>query len=120
MVSQTDIPCVLFLHTRGGCRKEAIFLKDYILPKAALCIFDFAGSGKSEGEYLSLGPKEKRDARQVVATIKTEYNVGTVFLWGRSMGAVTSIIYARDHPTEIAGLILDAPFSEIETMVRDE
>ena len=117
MLTQSDIPCVMFLHTRGGCRAEGMFLKSNFLPKTALCVFDFAGSGKSEGEYLSLGPKEKRDARLVVATIKRDYKVGPIFLWGRSMGAVTSILYAKEHPTEITGLVLDAPFSELETMV---
>ena len=112
-----DVPCVMFLHTRGGCRIEGMFLRQYFLPKTALCVFDFAGSGLSEGDYISLGPKEKRDAKQVMDYIKKAYNIGPIFLWGRSMGAITSILLARDHPDDVAGLILDAPFSEITTMV---
>lgn len=112
-----DVPCVMFLHTRGGCRIEGMFLRQYFLPKTTLCVFDFAGSGLSEGDYISLGPKEKRDAKQVMDYIKKAYNIGPIFLWGRSMGAITSILLARDHPDDVAGLILDAPFSEITTMV---
>jgi len=116
-MNSKDIPCVLFMHTRGGCRLEGMFLRQYFLPKTALCVFDFAGSGLSEGEYISLGPKEKRDAKQIIGYIKKTYSVGPIFLWGRSMGAVTSILFATQHPGEITGLVLDAPFSEIQTMV---
>lgn len=112
-----DVPCVMFLHTRGGCRVEGMFLRQYFLPKVAYCVFDFAGSGLSEGDYISLGPKEKRDAKKIIDHIKKAFSIGPIFLWGRSMGAITSILLARDHPEDVAGLILDAPFSEISTMV---
>lgn len=117
MEEAKDIPCVMFLHTRGGCRIEGMFLRQYFLPRTALCVFDFAGSGLSEGEYISIGIKEKRDAKQVIEHIRKVFRVGSVFLWGRSMGAVTSILMAKEHPELVTGLVLDAPFSEISTMV---
>jgi alpha-beta hydrolase superfamily lysophospholipase len=40
-------------------------------------------------------------------------------LWGRSMGAVASLMYTFKDPQYVEYLILDSPFSSIETMVRD-
>jgi pimeloyl-ACP methyl ester carboxylesterase len=34
-------------------------------------------------------------------------------LWGRSMGAATSIMYSATHPGEIKCMILDSPFSDL-------
>jgi len=49
---------VVYLHTRGGCRIEGLFLLKIFLPKVGLLLFDFAGSGYSEGEYVTLGINE--------------------------------------------------------------
>jgi alpha-beta hydrolase superfamily lysophospholipase len=37
-------------------------------------------------------------------------------LWGRSMGAVTSIFYAAKDPSSIAGMVLDSPFSNLNNL----
>jgi pimeloyl-ACP methyl ester carboxylesterase len=116
--SQAKIACVVFLHTRGGCRLEGLFLRTHFLPKMALCVFDFAGSGHSEGEYITLGPKEKRDTKSMIDHLRKQFGVSSVFLWGRSMGAVTSILFAGEYPNEISGIILDAPFSDLKIMVQ--
>jgi hypothetical protein len=38
--------------------------------------------------------------------------VSTIGLWGRSMGAVTALMYA-DYDPSIGGLVLDSPFSNL-------
>ena len=41
-------------------------------------------------------------------------------LWGRSMGAVAALIHAHKYRnSQIDFLVLDSPFSSIETLVRD-
>lgn len=49
--------------------------------------FDFAGSGISEGEYVSLGYYEKDDVACVVKHLRESGLVSTIGMWGRSMGA---------------------------------
>ena len=119
MLASNNVPCVLFLHTHGGSRVEGLFLKPYVLPKLALCFFDFAGSGLSEGEYITLGPKEKRDAKLVMDHVRKHFGVSNIFLWGRSMGAVTSILLANEFPEDISAMILDSPFNDLGVMVKD-
>ena len=57
---------VIYLHTRGGCRTEGLFLKHIVLPNFGFVIFDFAGSGFSSGDYITLGVKECNDLEMVV------------------------------------------------------
>ena len=42
----------------------------------------------------------------------------TIALWGRSMGAVTSLLHA-DRDLSIAGMILDSPFSSLRQLAHE-
>lgn len=110
---------VVYLHTRGGNRLEGLFLVPILSSKAGVVLFDFAGSGYSEGEYITLGPKEARDAGAVIDFMKQTYGVNRVLLWGRSMGAVAAILFAQANNDKISGLILDSPFSCFRRMIYD-
>ena len=73
--------------------------------------FDFAGCGNSDGHYITLGINERDDTEAVVNYLRSDPTVGKLGLWGRSMGAATAILYAKDDPS-IAGLVLDSPYSK--------
>lgn len=89
------INLVCFLHTRGGNALEGKFLLNSMLPNVAILLFNFAGSGLSEGEYVSLGMNETRDFKLVLDKVKETISVDRVCLWGRSMGAVTAIMFTK-------------------------
>ena len=89
------INLVCFLHTRGGSALEGKFLIKTFLPSTAILLFDFAASGNSEGEYITLGMNETRDFKKVLTEAKKLIKVNKVCLWGRSMGAVTAIMYTK-------------------------
>jgi pimeloyl-ACP methyl ester carboxylesterase len=61
--------------------------------------FDFAGCGLSSGEYVSLGHYEKDDLTTIVAHLRSKDLVTRIALWGRSMGAVTSVMYGATDPS---------------------
>src|SRR3990167_305386 len=121
--------CLVYLHSHSGCRVEGLFLRDYCAAQGYyLCLFDFAGCGLSEGSYVSLGHYEKRDALKVIEHVVHEHGIGRVILWGRSMGAVTSILISErlkqrrtgtESPFFLSGLVLDSPFTRLTTMVED-
>ncbi len=54
----------------------------------------------------------------VVDYLRKTNRVSTIGLWGRSMGAVTALMYADRDPS-IAGLVLDSPFSNLEELARE-
>ena len=54
-------------------------------------LFDFSGSGMSEGQYVTLGVRESEDLEDVIEVLLKENKIREFGLWGRSMGAVTGI-----------------------------
>jgi hypothetical protein len=52
----TALPCVIYCHGNSGCRADANEAAVILLPSnITLFTLDFAGSGLSGGEYVSLG-----------------------------------------------------------------
>ena len=113
------LPCVVYLHGNASSRTE-IFPELYYLLSSEITVFafDFAGCGKSEGEYISLGYYEKDDVKCVIDYLRNTGRVATIGLWGRSMGAVTAIMYGDSDPS-IAGLVLDSPFFSLKLLTEE-
>lgn len=107
------------MHGNSSCRLEATDLVYYILQSnMTLFCFDFAGCGRSEGEFISLGWHERDDVNVIVNYLRTNRKVTAVGLWGRSMGAATALLHAnRDH--SIGGLVLDSSFSDLKALVQE-
>lgn len=74
------------------------FFKEHIIKnRMHFFTFDFSGCGLSEGEYISLGVHESDDLEVVVNYLRNSGKVSQIGLWGRSMGAVTALLYgAKD------------------------
>lgn len=76
------------------------------------------GSGISEGEYVTLGANEVEDLACLVEFIRGGGHTSVIALWGRSMGAVTSLLYSERDPS-VAALVLDSPFSRLTDLMRE-
>ena len=60
-------PCVIYCHGNSGSRVDALDIVEFLLPKSlSVFVFDFAGSGVSEGEHVTLGYWESADIKTVV------------------------------------------------------
>lgn len=90
---------------------------DMFREEFSVCLFDYTGYGYSEGVYSTLGAKEQSDLEAVIDTIRHKYSVGQIFVWGRSMGAVSALLLAIRNPLMISGLVIDSPFSSTKNMV---
>lgn len=113
------LPCVIYLHGNCSSRLEAISTLPVLLPfNITVFCFDFAGSGLSDGEYLSLGYYERDDLAVVVNYLRESNRVTCVGLWGRSMGASTALLHADRDPS-IAGVVLDSPFSDLKVLCEE-
>jgi pimeloyl-ACP methyl ester carboxylesterase len=62
------------------------------------------GSGMSDGEWVTLGAHEVDDVDVVVKHLREAFPESTIGLWGRSMGAVTALMYSQRDPS-IAGVV---------------
>lgn len=91
----------------------------YLTPKGIPVVaFDFSGCGYSDGKYITLGLKEQLDLKSVLDSLKSKFQFKRFVLWGRSMGAITSILFmSKYRGSSIEGLVLDSPLSSLEELV---
>merc|ERR1711871_982934 len=94
------LPCVIYMHGNSSARLEGIPQLTTVLSLGAtLLSFDFSGSGQSDGEYVSLGAFEKDDLKAVIEYLREEGQTSSIALWGRSMGAATSLLHGERDPS---------------------
>lgn len=58
----------------------------------------------SDGDWVTLGAREVDDLEIAVAHLRESFPNSTIGLWGRSMGAVTALLYSAKDPS-IAGVV---------------
>jgi pimeloyl-ACP methyl ester carboxylesterase len=120
--------CLVYLHSHSGNRPEGIqTLLSHVAGEMALCVFDFAAYGMSQGEYASQGISEIHDVDAVLRWLYEQKAFRRFYLWGRSMGAVTAIYYASkivNPPTarafKVEGIILDSPYPDLRELIADQ
>lgn len=111
--------CVIYLHGNCSSRLEVFSVLPALLCRgmSVFCL-DLGGSGLSDGEYVTLGKLEEQDVKSVIEYLRKEQGIGTVALWGRSMGAVAAIFRAAEDP-DLAGVVLDSGFSDLEQVMHE-
>lgn len=112
------MPVVIYLHGNSSSREEGMQYVPLLLKhNINAFIFDFAGSGLSEGEYISLGYNEKDDLEIVINFLSNQPGVGRIGVWGRSMGAATAMMYIyKDN--RIKASIIDSAFGDFKVLAK--
>lgn len=91
-------PCVVYLHANSGSRVNAKQAVKALLPLGiSVLAFDFAGSGLSEGEYVTLGYREHWDVKSVLTHVRASGRATRIGLWGRSMGSMGAVLFIESH-----------------------
>lgn len=93
---------VVYLHGNASARVEVVSYLSFLLGQvgvSGVVAVDFTGSGKSEGDYVSLGFYERVDLDCLIQYLKGVYGGPNgddleIILWGRSMGASTALMHA--------------------------
>lgn len=112
-----EVPVVIYLHGNSSSRLEACGVAKALLARRiALFCYDASGCGLSEGEYVSLGWHERDDLAMIIEHLRESPNCGAIGLWGRSMGAVTSLLHADRDPS-IGAMCLDSPFASLRQLI---
>lgn len=114
------LPCVIYLHTYNSSRLEALQILPVLLPSNInVFTLDFAGSGNSDGEFISLGWHEREDLQTVVNFLRNEGKTTCIGLWGKGTGAVTALLFADRDPS-IGGMVLDSPFLSLRLLSEEK
>lgn len=112
-------PCVVYCHGNCGNRLDSLEVLEAVLPRGlTFCAFDFSAAGHSEGEYVSFGYFEQQDIAAVLQCLVEAGEANEFILWGRSMGAAASILYASSHP-EIKAVVADSSFMSLRQLLMD-
>ena len=115
-----QLPCVIYLHGNSSSRLEALGIIKNLLPlNITVFAFDFSGSGKSDGDYISLGWHESDDVECVINFLKKTNKVSTIGLWGRSMGAATALIYGNRGSNNLSAILLDSAFYSLQKLIEE-
>lgn len=113
------MPVVIYLHGNSSSRLEGLKAAPELLKRDInLFVLDFAACGMSEGEYISLGWHEKDDVKIVVDFVEKLPGVSKVGLWGRSMGAATSLLFNHSDD-RISACCYDSPFSDFTKLAKE-
>ncbi|MBO6244827.1 MAG: alpha/beta hydrolase, partial [Anaerovibrio sp.] len=82
---------------------------------------DLCASGKSEGQYITMGVKEGEEIAVWANKIKAQYPDAQIVLHGVSMGAATVLMAAaRDDITGIAAVIEDCGYTSAYEMFSNQ
>ena len=111
-------PIVIYLHGNSSNREEGMLNVPLLLRHGLnVFLFDFSGSGLSEGEYISLGYNEADDLEVVINYLSNQPDVGRIGVWGRSMGAATALMYLyKDN--RIKAAVVDSPFGDFKVLAK--
>jgi len=113
------MPVVIYLHGNSSSRIEGFRNAPDLLKNGInIVMFDFAGCGLSEGEYISLGWYEKDDVKLIIDFVEKLPGVLNIGLWGRSMGAATTMFYAHSDP-RIKAICMDSPFGDFKLLAKE-
>jgi len=116
---------VVYMHGNASARVESFQQLSFLLSLGtSVFAFDFAGSGLSDGEYVSLGYYEREDLATVIAHLRSSMGSDVrIALWGRSMGAATALMYASREITmphqNVSCMILDSSFCDLVKLAEE-
>ena len=114
-----EMPVVLYLHGNSSSRLEGLGnLKLLLNMDINLFVFDFPGCGLSGGDYISLGYHEKDDVKIVMDFLEKIPGIGNIGIWGRSMGAATTLLYAYKDP-RVKAICVDSSFERFEKLAEE-
>jgi pimeloyl-ACP methyl ester carboxylesterase len=110
--------CVIYCHGNASNQREGRHLVSWFVPLGvSVFCFDFAGCGCSSGAFISLGYREAGDLAMAIQVLRRQFDIEEFALWGRSMGAVVSLICLAMPELGICAAVVDSPFTSFVDLV---
>lgn len=109
----------LVLHGIGACKEYMIDL-GYTLSSQGINVFvyDSRGHGKSTGDYLTYGYKERNDVVDIINYLDKHYNTPRYGIWGASYGGAVALnAMSIDKRIELG--VIESTFASVREVVFD-
>lgn len=114
---------ILLLHgldSHSWDGSHPVLAQAYVEAGFHVLVFDLRGHGRSGGERLGLGWRERRDVRAAVDLIlKRGFEPGQIGLHGTSYGAATALLAAAAIP-EVGAVVADSAFADVRELMVAE
>lgn len=96
--------------------KERLRIFPSLFPDDTILLFDIRTHGESSGELVTFGYYEKQDVIAAAEFLKKYDITKNIPLYGigLSMGSVSLLAAAAEHPYLFKALIIDSPFAHLE------
>lgn len=109
---------VIVHHGFRGTRWGSLIYGSIFYPRCHVLVYDSRAHGNSEGEYTTLGAREKEDLIAISRWFMKQYHLQPkeLILIGESMGAASVLLAESIHP----GLIIaDSPYSSFREIILE-
>jgi pimeloyl-ACP methyl ester carboxylesterase len=109
---------VLYCHGNSGNIGSHSDLIEFLQKLGlSICLFDYQGYGLSPGKPTEAGCYADADRVWQYLTLERGIAVGSILLYGHSLGAAVATWLAGQHP-EAAGLIMEGAFTSLVDAAR--
>jgi pimeloyl-ACP methyl ester carboxylesterase len=120
MPGRPDGPSFVLLHGFRSRRDESLPLAETLANEGcSVLAVTMRAHGDSEGNYNDVGYSARHDVAAAVAWLEQRRPGKPVFVQGTSMGAAAAIYAAAELQTRVRGYILECPFDDIRSAVRN-
>ncbi|WP_337177209.1 alpha/beta hydrolase [Paludisphaera sp.] len=116
-----DAPSVLFLHGNGGGRSHCLNRARLVAEDlgAAVMLISLRAHGDSTGDFNDIGLSARRDVVAAVDFLEARRPGRPVVVVGVSLGSAAAAFAAGELGERVAGYVLESPFSDLKTAVRN-
>ncbi|MBN9121561.1 MAG: alpha/beta fold hydrolase [Planctomycetes bacterium] len=117
---RAERPVVVLLHGNGESR-TACLPQAELLASAGYSVLavTLRAHGDSTGDRNDFGSSARRDVVAAVGWLDAHRPGAPVVIWGRSLGSAAALFAARDLGTRVRGYVLECPFRDLRTAVRN-
>ncbi len=117
---KADVPIVIILHGKGGCRSAAMGDIDFWREMGcAVMALSLRCYGDSTGEADDFGFSARYDVLAAVDWLEPRANGRPIVLNGRSMGAAAAVFAAKELDHRVHGYVLESLYSDLRTAARN-
>jgi alpha-beta hydrolase superfamily lysophospholipase len=115
-----DQPSILLLHANGQSRTALLPLIEMFAGEGySVLAISIRAHGDSTGDRNDFGYGARHDVLAAVAYLERRRPGREVFVQGTSLGAAAAIFAASDLSARITGYILESPYCDLRTAVRN-
>lgn len=110
---------IILLHGYGRSKEQMLPQADFLNEAGYnIFMFDFRGSGESEGKYITFGQREQKDLEGAIEYLKDREDVdhNNIGLLGFSMGGAVAMMKSGDLP-EIKAIVISSTYARFKTII---